>query len=49
MAEIHESSHLIHIHLELKITLFPVLIPNFFHDTSGVILHIVVVSGNVPS
>lgn len=43
-----ERSHLIYIHLKLKVTVLPVQIAIFFHDTLYFLLHIVVISGNVP-
>lgn len=50
MAQMHESSHLIYIGLKLKITVLPVQIPIFIHDTLFfIMLAIITVSGNVPT
>lgn len=50
VAQMHEIAHLIYIHLKLKITVLPMQIPIFIHDTLGfLLLDIIVVSRNVPA
>jgi len=50
VAQMRERFHLINIHLKLKITVLPMQIPIFIHDTLWfLLLDIIVVSGNVPA